>query len=87
MIHMSNHRLLYSRKEAARLLGISLHKLDELIRRKEIDVRRIDDRIKVHHSELDRFARGETRKPAAGDPTTTANTTNNTNEDPSEVQQ
>jgi excisionase family DNA binding protein len=85
---MSNHLLLYSRKEASRLLGISLHKLDELIRRKEIDVRRIDDRIKFHHSELDRFARGATRKADAGESTTESNDIKNaTNEDPREEKQ
>lgn len=71
MIVKGTNTLLYDRKETARLLGIGLHKLDELIRRGEIDVRRIDHRIKIHHTEVDRFAQGPKHKPGVRDTTTT----------------
>jgi excisionase family DNA binding protein len=47
---------LYSRKEAARLLSISVRSLDYLIAAKEIDTRRIGKKVLIPHGALVRFA-------------------------------
>ena len=50
-------RLLYSRKEAARQLSISIRTLDDLIAKKELIPRRIRRRVSIPHGVLVRFAR------------------------------
>jgi excisionase family DNA binding protein len=50
-------RILYSQKEAAALLSISLSTLEQLIARKEIVVRRVGRRVLVPRTELERLAR------------------------------
>lgn len=52
-----NLNLLLDRREAANQLGISLRKLDELIARKELPVRRIGRRVLVPRHSLEQFAR------------------------------
>jgi hypothetical protein len=52
-------RLLYSRKEAAYQLSISVRSLDYLISTREINVRRNGKRILVPHGELVRYARAD----------------------------
>lgn len=49
-------RLLYSRKEAAEKLSISLRTLCNIISRGELKVRRIGGRTLISHRELERFA-------------------------------
>jgi excisionase family DNA binding protein len=53
---MQNPRLLYPRKDAAHLLGISVRGLDYLITQKKLAFRRIGKRVLIHHKELERFA-------------------------------
>ena len=50
-------RLLFSRREAARALAISVRKLDYLISERKLKTTRIGRRCLVHRSELERFAR------------------------------
>jgi excisionase family DNA binding protein len=52
-------RILYSRKEAAEKLSISLRNLCTIISRGEIRVRRVGGRTLISHRELERFAEGE----------------------------
>ena len=54
-------KLLYSKKEAADLLGISLRTVDNLIGRKELAVRRVGRRVLVPFTELERFTRRDHR--------------------------
>jgi hypothetical protein len=49
--------LLVSRREAARLLGISLRSLDGLISNRQLEVRRIGRRVMIETRILNRFAR------------------------------
>jgi excisionase family DNA binding protein len=49
-------RLLYPRKDAAHMLGISVRALDYLIANKKINFRRIGSRVLIHHRELEKFA-------------------------------
>jgi excisionase family DNA binding protein len=49
--------LLHSRRDAARLLGISVRTLDYLIQAKELSVRRCGARVLVPHAECEKFAR------------------------------
>lgn len=49
--------LLFSQKEAARILGISLRTLQNLIATRQIRVRRIGRRVLVHRKDLEAFAR------------------------------
>lgn len=51
------HKLLYSRKEAATLLSISVASLEILISRGEIRVRHLGTRQLIPHEELERLAR------------------------------
>jgi excisionase family DNA binding protein len=57
-------KILFSRHEAAQLLGISWRMLDELVRRGEIQVRRVGGpirgRVLFTRAELQRFAEGKT---------------------------
>jgi excisionase family DNA binding protein len=50
-------RLLFSQKEAAKILNISVRTLQNLIAAKQLSVRRIGRRVLVHRGELERFAR------------------------------
>jgi len=52
---MYTARLLYSKKEAARTLSISLRTLDALIKRRELAVRRIGRRILITRQSLLEF--------------------------------
>lgn len=52
-------RLLYSRKEAAYLLSLSVRQLDRFIANKEIGFRQIGGRKQIPHGELVRFARAD----------------------------
>lgn len=49
--------LLFSREDAARLLAISLRKLDYLIQNKQLDVIRVGKRTLIARVELEKFAR------------------------------
>ena len=60
-------RLLYSRKEAARQLSISIRSLDYLIAGKAFQTRRLGKKILIPHSELVRFARGSHCGPMSSD--------------------
>ena len=57
-------KVLYSRNEAARLLGISTAMLDNLVRAGEIRIRRVGGpvrgRVLFSRTELLRFAEGDT---------------------------
>lgn len=52
-------RVLYERKDAARLLSISLSSLDRLIANKQLAARRIYRRVLIPHTELMRFSRSD----------------------------
>jgi hypothetical protein len=58
--------MLYSRKEAARQLSISIRSLDYLIAGKAFQTRRLGKKILIPHSELVRFAGGSHFGPMAG---------------------
>lgn len=49
--------LLFSQKEAARILGVSLRTLQNLVATKRIPVRRIGRRALIHRKDLEAFAR------------------------------
>lgn len=49
-------RLLYSRREAAELLGVSLWMIDRLIQEEKLNTLRVGDRPMVPKTELERFA-------------------------------
>ena len=49
-------KLLYSRKEAAFALGISLRALDYLVSRRSIKVRRVGARVLIHRDDLVKWA-------------------------------
>jgi excisionase family DNA binding protein len=49
-------KLLYSRKEAAFALGISLRALDYLLSRRSIKIRRIGARVLIHRDDLVKWA-------------------------------
>ena len=52
-------RLLYTRKEAARQLSISVRSLDYLIAMKQLATRRVGKRVMIPHGELIRFAKAD----------------------------
>ena len=56
-------RLLYPKKEAAYLLGISVRALDYLIADKRLNTRRVGKRVLVPASELHRFTRSDHHHP------------------------
>lgn len=60
---MLDCQMLFSRKDAAEILDISIRTLDRLISTDEIKVRRIGKFPKIHRDELDRFARGGSTSP------------------------
>jgi excisionase family DNA binding protein len=49
-------KLLYSRKEAAQLLSVSLRSLDSLILRLELPVKRVGRRVLISRQSLEKFA-------------------------------
>lgn len=51
--------VLFSRKEAAVYIGVSLSTLDMIVARRLMRFRRIGKRVLIHRSELDRFARAD----------------------------
>jgi excisionase family DNA binding protein len=62
---MDDHLLLYDRKNAARMLSISLRSLAYLLSRGEIRFRRIGSKTLIPHAELVRFARGHHPEPVS----------------------
>ena len=50
-------KVLYTRKEAAELLSISVHMLDVFIALKELACRRIGRRVLIHRQAIESFAR------------------------------
>ena len=56
--HQDAPRLLYSRKEAARQISVSIRSLDYIIASKQLDTRRIGKKVLIPHGELVRYARG-----------------------------
>jgi len=50
-------KLLFSQKDAARVLGVSLRTLQNLILCKELPARRIGRRVLIHRKDLEAFAR------------------------------
>jgi hypothetical protein len=60
-------RLLYSRKEAARQLSISIRSLDYLISGKAFKTRRLGKKILIPHGELVRFASSSHYGPMSSD--------------------
>lgn len=57
-------KILFSKKEAAAMLSISLRSVDYLIARKELEVRRIGKRRLVPRSSLEKLARRDVPSPA-----------------------
>ena len=53
----SEFRLQLSQKEAARILGVSLRTLQNLVAGKNLPVRHIGRRVLVHRKDLEAFAR------------------------------
>lgn len=58
-------KLLYSRKEAAFALGISLRALDYLLSRRSIKTRRIGARVLIHRDDLVKWASHDHVSPVA----------------------
>jgi hypothetical protein len=61
-------KLLYSRKDAAQALSISIRSLDYLIERGDFSTKRIGKKVLIPAAELRRFAKGdhpETLRPTA----------------------
>jgi excisionase family DNA binding protein len=56
-VYMTHSKLLFSKKEAAQMLSISLRKLENLIASKELAVRRIGRRTLIPARDLEQFAR------------------------------
>jgi hypothetical protein len=56
-------KLLYSRKDAAQALSISIRSLDYLIERGDFSTKRIGKKVLIPAAELRRFARGDHPKP------------------------
>jgi hypothetical protein len=58
-------RLLYSRKDAAKALGISLRSIDYLVSNKKLKTRRLASRVLIRRSEFLRLARQDHHEPLA----------------------
>lgn len=56
-------RILYPRKDAAFMLGISVRTLDQYAKVSEIHPRFIGGKVLYHRSELERFAKGNRSSP------------------------
>jgi hypothetical protein len=54
---MSDIRLLYDRKTAARMLSISIRSLDYLIADRKLETRRIGKKVLIPHGELVKFSK------------------------------
>lgn len=52
-------KLLYSRKDAAFALSISIRSLDYLISNKQLNTRKLGKKIMIPYGELSRFARAD----------------------------
>jgi len=65
-------KLLYDRREAARLLSLSLRTLDHLIAEHQLIVRRVGRRVLVPHGSLEKFVRAHhflsKRSPVSDEP-------------------
>ena len=60
--NQSSDQLLYSRRDAARILGgISARTVDKLVRRGDLQSTKVGDRPMFHRDELNRVARHGTR--------------------------
>jgi excisionase family DNA binding protein len=53
----ATEKVLYTKREAAHLLSISLRSLDYLIFSQQLPARRIGRRVLVHRDSIDQFAR------------------------------
>jgi excisionase family DNA binding protein len=58
---MNADRLLVGRREAARLLSLSLRSLDYLVQRRELPARRVGRRVLIPWRALEDFARQDHR--------------------------
>jgi excisionase family DNA binding protein len=56
-ISLASNKLLFSQKEAASILGVSLRTLQNLVFAKHLPIRRIGRRVLVHRKDLQDFAR------------------------------
>jgi hypothetical protein len=65
-LHNDTPRILYSRKEAARQLSISIRSLDYLISKKILHTRRKGKKVLVPHGELVKYAARNDYEPFAG---------------------
>lgn len=54
---LESKRLLFSQKEAASILGVSLRTIQNLVVAKELPIRRIGRRVLLHRKDLEAFAR------------------------------
>ena len=54
---LAPEKILYTKREAAQLLSISVRSLDYLIFNQQIPTRRIGRRVLVHRDAIERFAR------------------------------
>jgi len=54
-----NQKLLYSRQEAAQMLGISVRQLDYQVQLKELSARRVGRVVLFSFKELQRFSQGD----------------------------
>jgi excisionase family DNA binding protein len=54
---LATEKVLYTKRETAQLLSISLRSVDYLIFSQELPVRRIGRRVLVHRDAIERFAR------------------------------
>ena len=64
--------LLIARREAARLLGLSLRCIDYLIQRGELPARRVGRRVLIPRGALEQFARRDHTSPAGAKSSSTA---------------
>jgi len=55
----STEKVLYTKREAAHLLSISLRSLDYLIFSQQLPARRIGRRVLLHRDSIEQFARGD----------------------------
>jgi excisionase family DNA binding protein len=61
MTFATQHKLLYSRKQAAEALSLSVRALDQLILSGQLGATRVGRRVTCHVDELERFAQHGTR--------------------------
>jgi hypothetical protein len=55
---ITSARLLYSRREAARQLSISVRSLDYILAGRELETRRIGRKVLITHASLVRYSQG-----------------------------